>query len=104
MHAWNDGYLMELNISQLRYSGLSYMISDYYRSDITLKHFPVLSGHRTFHRSSFILLYHHNFICEMLLEIPNFGIAPIVKRYPVTAVSKEFISLVDLSLRRIENL
>ena len=68
--------------------GLSYMIPDYYGSDINLRHFLVLSGLRTFHSCSFclILLYYDNFICEMHLGIPKFDVAPIVIRYRVTGV------------------
>ena len=68
--------------------GLSYTIPDYYQSDINLRHFPVLSGLRTFHTCSFclILLYYHNFMCEIHFEIPKFDVAPIVIRYRVTGV------------------
>ena len=61
---------------------------DYYRSDINLRHFPVLSGLRTSHGCSFCLIlpYYHNFMCEMHLEILKFDIAPIVIRYRVTGV------------------
>ena len=71
---------------RLTYRGLSYTIPDYHWSDINLRHFP---GLRTFHSCSFclILLYYHNFMYEMHLEIPIFDVAPIVIRYRVTGVS-----------------
>ena len=47
-----------------------------------LIHFPVLSGRRTFDSCSFcfILLYYHNSMCEMHLELPELDVAPIIIR------------------------
>ena len=71
-------------------------------SDINLRHFPILSGLRTFHSCSFclILLYCHNFKYEMHLEIPKFGVTPIVIRYRVTRVSV----FLTLHLLEIDNI
>ena len=64
------------------------MIPDYYQSHINLRHFPVLCGLGTFHSCSFclILLFNHNFMCEIHLEISKLDVAPIVIRYRVTGV------------------
>ena len=80
--------------------GLSYTIPDYYRSDIKLRHFPVLSDLRTFHSFSFcsILLYYHNFVYEMHLEIPKFDVAPIAIRYRVTGVLVLFVWVLYISV------
>ncbi len=66
--------------------GLSYTIPDSYRSDINLRCFPVLSAITTFYIWSFclIILYYHNFKCQIHLEAVKCDVAPMRIRYRVT--------------------
>ena len=66
--------------------GKSYKIPDSTRSDIKLRHFPVLSAFETFHLGSFglVLLHLHYFKCYLAHEIVKFGVALVVIRYRVT--------------------
>ncbi len=75
--------------SSKRVTGLSYTIPDSYWSDINLRCFPVLSAITTFYILSFclIILYYHNFKCQIHLEAVKCDVARMRIRCRVTGAT-----------------